>query len=161
VAPELLGRAAWITAAETGREVIVAGTQREPDLVARCLDAAPGARSLGLDLSVPEFAALIEASSIVLCGNSSALHFADALDRPVVVAYSGTDLRSQWEPPHTPSAVFTAPVACSPCYLITCPIGNACLDLDPDALAAAALELLRERAPAASDTPVRSARCAA
>ena len=48
--------------------------------------------------SIPEVAALVAALDLVLCGNSSALHLADALRRPVVTIYSGTELELQWRP---------------------------------------------------------------
>jgi ADP-heptose:LPS heptosyltransferase len=139
--PERYGRAAAVLAAATGRPILVTGTTRERGLLAAVRESAPMAIELS-DLSVPAFAALIDAAAVVLCGNSAALHLADALRRPVVVAYSGTDLVSQWEPRATRAALLSVPVECSPCYRIDCPIGVACLRLDPDDLAHRALAFL-------------------
>ena len=135
------------SAAETAEAlaipVVVAGTERERDLIGAFRAAVPRSVHLGLDLTVPEFAALIDGASVVLCANSAALHLADAVGTPVVAAYAGTDLRSQWRPRHTASALRSLPVGCSPCYRITCPIENACLDITPEAMAAAALDVVR------------------
>jgi len=141
MAPERYGAAAGRIASRTGRDIVVTGTSREAATLAATAQAARHATVFD-DLSVPELAALIDESSLVLCGNSAALHIADALHRPVVSAYSGTDLPSQWVPRRAPSTLLTVPVDCSPCYRITCPIGNACLALDPDAIAEAGLALL-------------------
>jgi ADP-heptose:LPS heptosyltransferase len=126
----------------TERPVIVATTPRERPLLEAILAAAPEAISLGDDLSVPEYAALVDAAAVVLCGNSSALHLADALGRPIVVAYAGTDLWSQWAPRSAPVEQLTVHVGCSPCYRIDCPIGNACLALQPADVAAEVVGML-------------------
>jgi ADP-heptose:LPS heptosyltransferase len=142
IAPERIGRAAHLVARETGRRVVVGGTESEAELVERTLASSPGATTLGLDLSVPEVAALVDAAGIVLCGNSAGLHLADATRRPVVAAYAGTELHSHAAPRSSASVLLTVPVDCAPCYRITCPIGNACLDLSPEVIAANALALL-------------------
>jgi ADP-heptose:LPS heptosyltransferase len=145
-AAELLGRA-------TDRPVIVATTPRERELRDSVLGEAPSATSIGDDLSVPEYAALVGAAALVVCGNSSALHLADALRRPVVAAYSGTDRWSEWRPRSSDATKVAVSVGCSPCYRIECPIGNACLAVEPEAIAEAGIALLAGRAP----RPVRPA----
>jgi ADP-heptose:LPS heptosyltransferase len=156
MAPERYGRAAALLGAATGRPVVVAGTPKERALVEACVATIPGGIPLAGDLSVPEFAALVDAAAIVLCGNSSALHLADATRRPVVAAFAGTDLVSQWEPRASRASLLSVPVACSPCYRIECPIGNACLSLDPDDIAHRALAILEE-APGAIARPATGA----
>jgi len=92
--------------------------------------------------TIPELAALVAAADLVLCGNSSALHLADALRRPVVTVYSGTELESQWRPRHAASVVLRRETPCSPCYRFECPFEMQCVDIEPSEVADAGLQLL-------------------
>jgi ADP-heptose:LPS heptosyltransferase len=141
VDPVRLGAAAWHIGETIGAAVVVTGAARDGALVAQCARAAPGSVSLA-DLSVPELAALVERTVLVLCCNSAPMHLADALGRPVVVAFAGTELGSQWAPRYSRHRLVARPVPCAPCYRITCPIGNACLDVTAEEIAAAALSLV-------------------
>lgn len=159
--PRRLGEAARLIARETGRPVIVTGTPRERALVAACRAAARGATAavdLGDDLAVPEFAALVEAAAVVVCANSSALHLADALDRPVVATYAGTDLPTHWRARRARAAHLTVSTDCSPCYAITCPLADSppCLALEPGDIADAALALLNGLRHPATPTAVEA-----
>jgi ADP-heptose:LPS heptosyltransferase len=98
------------------------------------------------DLSMQEFAALIERATVVVCGNTLPLHLADATRTPVVVLYSGTDMLSQWRPRLAASRLLQRPVDCAPCYRFTCPIGLPCLDVAPEDVVAAVEALAREAA---------------
>ena len=140
-APGRLGRAARSVGERTGRPVVVVGGEPEAPLASAVLATCPGARSLVGRTSIPDLAALIERSAVVLVNNSLGLHLADALRVPVVAAYSGTDLEPEWEPRDAPAVLLRAPTACVPCRLIRCPIGTPCLDLDPDDLARAAARI--------------------
>ena len=82
------------------------------------------------------------------------MHLADAFARPQVVLYSGTELESQWEPRRSARRLLQVPTPCSPCHTFTCPFSMECLDIDPDVVVAAALELLRHPLPA-QGMPVR------
>ena len=113
---------------EAGAVEIVAGNGRVPALV--------GVTSL------PELAALVERADVVVCGNTLPLHLADAMGTPVVGLYAGTDLESQWRPREVPSRLLRVETPCYPCYLIDCPIGQPCLDIAPEAVVAAVMELL-------------------
>jgi ADP-heptose:LPS heptosyltransferase len=73
------------------------------------------------------------------------MHIADALGCPMVILYSGTDLISQWMPRHAPARLLCHPVFCSPCYNFICPFDMQCLDIRPEEVAIAALELLDEQ----------------
>jgi ADP-heptose:LPS heptosyltransferase len=124
-----------------GHRVLVTGV--EPERAAVEEAAAGVARALVGRTTLGELAALIEGASVVLCGNSLPLHLADAVGTPVVALYSGTDRETQWAPRFTRSRILRRDTTCHPCYLFECPIGLPCLDVDPAAVAAAALELLR------------------
>ncbi|MFL5727077.1 MAG: glycosyltransferase family 9 protein [Chloroflexota bacterium] len=126
----------------TYRPVVVAGTQRERPLAESIVAAVPGAVSLAGRTSFAELAALIERAGLVVCANSASMHLADALRRPVVVFFAGTDLESQWGPRQTPAALLRRDTDCHPCYLMDCPFQNACLEVDPADVADAALRLI-------------------
>lgn len=128
--------------AAAGRRVVVLGTGREAALAAPILDACPSALSLVGQTSVEQFAAIIERAGLVVCGNSAALHLADAFGRPLVVLYSGTDLESEWAARRAPATVLRVATACSPCRGFECPYAMACLDVDPGTVVAAALARL-------------------
>lgn len=124
-----------------GLQVLVVG---EPGDVARTntvLDDAPGARSLDRGTTVVELAALVSGAAVVVSNNSAPMHLAAAFGRPCVVAYSGTDLVSQWHTPSPRSRALQQPVPCSPCYAQECPRALECLDIPPHLVTTAALHV--------------------
>ena len=110
--------------------VVVVASTREAGLVAPIL-----ARSAGLPVAalvgrttLPELAAVVARSALVVCNDSGPMHLAEALDRPMVVLYSGTELESQWAPRFARHALLRKPTPCSPCYRFDCPYDLACLE---------------------------------
>lgn len=110
--------------------LVLTGSRREAPLLAR-VAAVPGVTSLVGRTEVPELAALVEGAAVVVTAHSLPLHLGDALGRPMVVLFSGTDRRSEWGPRRAPSIVLGSVPACSPCRGITCPIDLPCLDIEP------------------------------
>ena len=100
--------------------------------------------SLAGKTSVPGLAALVARSWLVVTTNTGTLHLAEALGKPTVVLYSGTDLPSQWRPRYAPSRLLYREVPCSPCYLFACPIGKPCLAVEPAEVVGAVRELSGE-----------------
>lgn len=149
--PDRFAATARRIAARTGRGVLVTGSAAEAPAVERVAAGVPGSIPLAGMTDLPELAALVARSGLVLTGNTLAMHLADAFDRPVVVAYSGTDLESHWAPRRAPAVLFRRPTPCAPCLRFDCPIGLPCLDLDPDELAAAAVRLLGRPSPTPED----------
>jgi ADP-heptose:LPS heptosyltransferase len=139
------GEAAATLSRQTGRPVVVAGTEREAELADEVAAACPGSTSWAGRTSLAELAALVAQAAVVLCGNSATLHLADALDRPVVSLYSGTDRESEWAPRRAPATLLRVPTSCHPCRRFECPYAMACLDIDPRRVATAALRLLSGR----------------
>jgi ADP-heptose:LPS heptosyltransferase len=86
-------------------------------------------------------AAVVLAAAVTVSNNSPVMHLADALGTAVVVAWSGTEHPGEVGPRAVPSALLSRPVPCAPCHQSSCPDNHECLDLDPAALAAAALRL--------------------
>lgn len=144
--PERYGEAAALIGRRAGLDVVVAGTVGER----RATEVIAWA-SMGLDLAgrtdMGELAALVERASLVVTGNSLVMHLADALRRPAVVLYSGTDLPEHWRPRSTAHVLLSRPVPCAPCHRFDCPIGQPCLDIPPAEVAEAGLRLLAGQGP--------------
>jgi len=116
-----------------GVESVAAGArQPRPDRV----------KSLVGMTSVPDLAAIIRRSSLVIANNSASLHLADAFMRPMVILYSGTEYESQWKPRRASARLLRRPTHCSPCYNFNCPYAMECLDIAPEEVVTAALEML-------------------
>jgi len=135
--------AALLLSERTGLRVVVTGTQKEKGR-SKGIVARLGGR--GVDLagmtSVAELAVLVEWADLVLTNDTSTMHLADACGTPAVVLYSGTELESQWRPRRTPHRLLRRPTPCSPCYAFTCPGGLECLDIPPEEVAYAGIDLL-------------------
>jgi ADP-heptose:LPS heptosyltransferase len=95
--------------------------------------------------NLEELVTLIANARLVLTNNTSTMHIADATQTPNLVMFAGTELESQWRPRHSPSRLLRRPTACSPCYAFTCPYEMECLDIAPEEVVEAALELIGVR----------------
>jgi ADP-heptose:LPS heptosyltransferase len=147
--PAPTGRIASSIARLRRLRVVVAGSEREKDLGETLARSVPGAVSLAGRTSIEGLAALVERASLVLTGNSLAMHLADALRTPALVLFSGTDRESNWAPRHTQAVTLRQPTSCAPCLLMECPFHQQCLDIEPEAALAAAQSLV-------ADHPTRS-----
>ena len=141
--PERFAQAARMLSKRTGFPVVVSGSRREREKRGRVL-AVLGSEAIDLigQTDVCQFAALVARSKVVLTGNTSALHLADATGVPVVVPYSGTELQSQWAPRSAPARLLVRPTPCSPCYTFTCPFDHECVDIPPEEIVEAAMDLI-------------------
>jgi len=145
--PERYASVAQMLVSTTDLPLLVVGSPREARIVE---SVAAGACQLEHDrvkslvgmTSVPDLAAIIRRSSLVIANNSASLHFADAFMRPMVILYSGTEYESQWKPRRAPARLLRRPTHCSPCYNFNCPYAMECLDIAPEEVVAAALEML-------------------
>jgi ADP-heptose:LPS heptosyltransferase len=117
---------------ETGKKVVIIGTDRENNLIEPFVILARRNKKiipLVGQTSIPEYAAIIQRASLVLSNNSASIHLAEASHRPMVIFYSGSDYLSQWAPRYSPARIFNKPVSCSPCYKFQCPYNLECLDI--------------------------------
>ncbi|GIV97741.1 MAG: ADP-heptose--LPS heptosyltransferase [Herpetosiphonaceae bacterium] len=139
---------ARVLAVKTCLPVVIAGSEQERQLATPIIEASrrQGIVSLVGKTSIPELAGVIRRASLVLCNNSGPLHIADALRRPLVVLYSGTDHESQWRPRSAPARLLRQPTDCSPCYRFNCPYNLECLDIPAGEVVAAAIDLLESHA---------------
>lgn len=129
----------------TDLPLVVVGSSREEELVAPVLAGRMGRPvSLVGQTSVPELAAIVKRSALVVANNSAPLHMADALGRPMVILYSGTEYVSQWRPRNAPAALLNRFVECSPCYNFACPYNVECLNIPPEEVLEEVLLMLKK-----------------
>ena len=141
--PSRMARALRFVTRRTGLRVVVAGAPGDAARTAALARAAgPRCVSVAGATDVPMLAALVERAALVVTVNTSVMHMAEALRRPVVVLFAGTELERQWAPRHAPRRVLRRPTACAPCHAFDCPLDHACLDIRPADVAAAAQSLL-------------------
>ncbi len=152
--PDRFAAAAKQLAQLTGWPVVVTGVAKDRDRSEPLL-AALGTYGINLigATSLPEMAALVSAARLVLTNNTSTMHLADATRTPSVVLFAGTEYESQWRPRHGPSRLLRRPTLCSPCYAFTCPYNLECLEIPPEEVVAAGLELLHQSQGTTGDHP--------
>jgi lipopolysaccharide heptosyltransferase II len=148
--PNRFATVARLLSKESGIPLVITGSSEEAEDI-RPVTQVAGERTLENVHSLvgrttfPELAGITRRASLVITNNSGCLHIADAFQRPMVVLYSGTDLVSQWVPRSARARLLCRPVFCAPCHNLECPYMLECLDIRPDEVAIAALELLAER----------------
>ena len=132
--------------ADAGLPVVVVGSDREEELLRPVLEANRGRRvsSLVGRTSVAELAAVLAGAAVVVTNDSGPMHLADAVGRPQVVLFSGTDLETQWRPRRSPVRMLRRPTPCAPCYRFDCPFDMACLDIPPEEVVEHVLDLLHD-----------------
>jgi ADP-heptose:LPS heptosyltransferase len=101
-----------------------------------------GVISLAGQTSVPVMAAVINRAALLIANNSGPLHMADALGRPMVVLYSGTEYESQWRPRSAPARLLRRSTFCTPCFAFRCRFNMECLDIAPETVVNEALAML-------------------
>ena len=131
---------------DPGAPILVLGSERERLVflpLLESLDSDPSGRFFSLvgETSVPQLAAIIRRSGLVIANNSASLHIADAFRRPMVILYSGTEYESQWQPRSSLAKLLRRFTVCSPCFKFNCPYEMECLDIPPKEVAQAAREL--------------------
>ncbi|MBD3881485.1 glycosyltransferase family 9 protein [Phormidium tenue FACHB-886] len=128
----------------TGWSVVVTGVEKDRDRSQILLEIL-GDRAVNLigKTNLTELASWIGSAKLVLTSNTSVMHIADAMQTPTVVLFAGTEQKSQWYLRHTWNRFLNRSTVCSPCYAMTCPHQLQCLEIAPDAVVAAALELLQ------------------
>ncbi len=127
----------------TGWSVVVTGVEKDRDRSRPLLEVLG---SCAIDLvgktSLAEMATLVARAKLVLTNNTSTMHIADAVGTPAVILFAGTEQESQWHPRYSPSRLLRRATVCSPCYAFTCPHELQCLDISPETVVDAGLELI-------------------
>lgn len=128
---------------QTGLDIVVVGSAREADDARRLAErVGPRAFSLAGQCGVAPLAAVIEGADLLVCNDSAPMHLADATGTPMVVLFSGTELRTQFAPRSAPAVILGHMTPCSPCYRFECDRHLTCLDVTPDEVATAGISLL-------------------
>ncbi len=144
--PDRYARVAHLLSVWTRLPIVIVGSAREKALADQvaAAGASPHAVSLAGKTSVAEMAGIVRRASLVIANNSAPMHIADALDRPMVILFSGTEYESQWQPRRAPARLLRRDTDCAPCYAFCCPYNMECLDIPPEQVAASAVQMLEE-----------------
>jgi ADP-heptose:LPS heptosyltransferase len=128
----------------TGWKIIVTGVEKDREH-SGLLMTILGDRAIDLigHTTLSELAALIAKAKLMLSNSTSTMHIADATRTPSVILFAGTELECQWQPRSCRSQLLRQPTPCSPCYAFQCPYHLECLDIGPEQVIKAALELLK------------------
>jgi ADP-heptose:LPS heptosyltransferase len=127
----------------TSWAIVVTGVAKDRDR-ARPLLEALGQRAIDVigQTDLTELVALVANAKLVITNNTSTMHIADAMRTPMVVLFAGTELECQWQPRSSPTRLLRQPTVCNPCYAFTCPYELQCLEIPPESIVSAALNLL-------------------
>lgn len=127
----------------TNFPVVVTGVEKDRDRAASVLNVL-GDRAIDLvgKTNLSELVALIAGARLVLTNNTSTMHIADAMNTPSVILFAGTEMPCQWQPRRASVRILNRPTVCSPCYAFTCPYELQCLEIAPQQVVEAGLELL-------------------
>lgn len=144
--PERYAEVGTALADRSGLPVVVVGSEREVELAQPILDAGRGrgVHSIVGQTGLTALTAVMARSALVVANDSGPMHLADALARPMVVLYSGTELESQWRPRRAPARLLRRPTPCTPCYRFDCPYDMGCLDISATDVVHEALSLLHQ-----------------
>jgi ADP-heptose:LPS heptosyltransferase len=120
--------------AARGIEVFVTGSRAERTLTAHVAGGGPHVHDLGGSCDLRGLAAVIAASSAVVCGNTGPAHLAAAVGTPVVSLYAPTVPASRWKPWMVDHVLLgDQQIACAGCRARICPrAGHPCLDVAVD-----------------------------
>lgn len=136
--------AARTLAEKTGCPVVVTGTDKNRPDAAPLLDIL-GSHAIDLigKTSLSDLVALVAHAELMLSNNTSTMHIADATQTPSVILFAGTELERQWRPRQTRAHLLRRPTGCTPCYAFTCPYSLECLDITPEEVVQAGLNLIQ------------------
>jgi ADP-heptose:LPS heptosyltransferase len=126
-----------------GAMVALTGSFEERALVAQiCKRMKHQAIDLAGKLEFAELCALVEIADLLVTNNTGPMHIAAALKTPVISLFALTNPPEQWAPWRVPHQLLNRDVPCRICYSRVCPYGQQCLSVAPEAVVAAAAELL-------------------
>jgi heptosyltransferase II len=145
----------WITAdygvvakkmIEGGYQVVVVGSYKE-NIEGKLITRAGGLNLAGMT-TLPETAAVISRSSLLISGDSGVLHLAVGLDIPTVSLFGPSSV-AKWSPKGDKHIVLSRNLDCSPCSkfgtIPKCPYNVRCMkEITADQVVDAAVTLLQK-----------------
>lgn len=156
--PDHFAAVARILSAQTEQQLVVVGTAAEAARIEPVVRVADenlygNVYSLVGKTTLSELAAIIRHASLTIANHSIYMHFADVFECPMVILHSETDQVSQWMPRNASIRLLSRPAACSSCEPVDCAYGINCLDIRPEEVAIAALEMLTKQTYSQPDKP--------
>ena len=142
-------RFAWVArelSRKCGVRIAVLAGRGEESLGKPILDAVPARSRIDLrgSLSLPQMAAVLAKSRLLIGNDGGAAHVAASVGTPTLVVFSGTSLAGEWAPRGGMARVIEKWVPCKPCHSTNCPFGSACLRaVGVDEVFSAAVRMLR------------------
>ena len=154
--PNHFAAVAHILAAQTEQQLLIVGSPAEAKTIQPVLQVASengygNVYSLVEKTTLPELAAIIRHASLTIANNSVSLQLADVFGCPMVILHSETEVVSQWMPRNASVRMLTRPAGCLRCHQADCLNGINCIDIRPEEVAIAALEMLSEQSYEAPD----------
>jgi ADP-heptose:LPS heptosyltransferase len=148
--PQHFAAVAHILAAQIEERLLIVGNASEVSTMQPMLELVHenlygNVFSLVEKTNLPELAAIIRRASLTIANNSVSMHIADAFACPMVILHSEMEIASQWMPRNASARLMSRPVSCSPYSHAESSYGINCLDVRPEEVAIAALELLSEQ----------------
>jgi ADP-heptose:LPS heptosyltransferase len=155
-APDHFAAVARILAAQTDQQLVIVGSSAEAKDLQPVLQVVHenlygNVYSLVEKTTLPELAAIIRQASLTIANHSVSMHLADVFGCPMVILHSETDMVDQWKPRNASVRLLSRPAACAHCNGTDCLHGINCLDVRPEEVAIAALELLTNQTDNQSD----------
>ena len=149
-APDRFAAVARILAAQTEQQLVIVGSSAEANAIQPVLQVVHenlygNVYSLVEKTTLPELAAIIRQASLTIANHSVSMHLADVFGCPMVILHSEMDLVNQWRPRSASVRLLSRPAACAYCNEKDCLHGINCLDVRPEEVAIAALELLTKQ----------------
>jgi ADP-heptose:LPS heptosyltransferase len=147
----------------TGWPVVIVGARADIPLGAEIAAAAnrQGVSTVAGQTALPELAAILERSACVVTNHSIVMHLADAMRRPMVVLFAGTDPEAAWRPRGAPATLLRDATPCAPCRSAICPYDNRCLNVPPALVANEVIGRIGSVAGWEATTPARTLALAA
>lgn len=124
-----------------GCQIFVTGNQEERALMEQIAGEIPGAIALTENLPLPLFAALVKRFSLMLSNDTGPMHVAFALRTPTVALFGPTDPKLCGPFAAGNNIVIAKPSTCTPCLRKKCQQPFCLLQISPDEVYEAALNL--------------------
>jgi lipopolysaccharide heptosyltransferase II len=153
--PHHFAAAARLLAAQTEMQMVIVSSSDDLEAIQPILQFANenlygNVHSLMGKLGLSELAAVIRGARLTITNRSASMYLAEAFQCPMIVIYPGTDRTSAWYPRSISARVLSRPASCALCFGSDCRYGRTCLDIRPEEVAVAALEMLGEQTTSSS-----------